>query len=83
MQHRTLENGKTINLVAVGMNFNGTNDLTDSNVIEGFKLYRLDGGDQYPIELTSVVIQDGKHELFPGFNCINRQWEGWDSEWRF
>ena len=27
VQHRTLENGKTINLVAVGMNYSGTNDL--------------------------------------------------------
>jgi hypothetical protein len=81
VQHRTLENGKTINLVAVGMNSNYTNNITDYNVIEGLKLYRLDGENQYPMELIDVVIQDGKHELFPRFNSLNRQWEGWDWGW--
>jgi hypothetical protein len=81
VQHRTFENGKTINLVAVGMNYNGTKDLTDNNVIEELRLYRLIEGNQYPIELTDVLIQDGKRELFPRFNSLERRWEGWDWGW--
>jgi len=76
VQHRTLENGKTINLVAVGMN-DSSGNLTDNNVIEELKLYRFDGVNQYPMELIDVVIQDGKHELFPSFNSTTRKWVGW------
>lgn len=76
VQHRTLENGKTINLVAVGM-IDSSGTLTDNNVIEELKLYRLDGANQYPMELIDVVIQDGKNELFPSFKSDTREWVGW------